>query len=533
MPDQTKNKLSIYLLKEGYENLGEVFKSVDELKVEEISDFGIIFYGESHISKPSWVDNFYSNFFDNEDSEADNTARLKLFNASSKAVFLARAGGRKFAVTFGYGHTLLRPGSWDERFGLKVALSVVKKLKAIDKQTISANPKQSVEQISRDSEWQDFGIDIEQDLIQGVRGKTKIGCEDFGKMVTGKDALSLSVSINVSNIKVFLRRCLEKYQSDDYKEDFEWIDQIAEIRDPDKIGRLNDQLLDKIQRRDFDNVWMSIPEIVPWENVQEFRISGKDDSLGDDVHLEAFLGALSPRKLQNLSLGTFKREVIECIAADTEVTIANWRAYNCLYCEAEEDGIIYILSNGKWYEIEKSFSEKVSKEFELIKENSSQINLPPYQEGEHENVYNERVPTELEGFYCLDRKIIQHGGAYGKVEFCDLISNNGQILHVKRYGSSSVFSHLFSQGLVSSELLLSDYEFLGKLNTELPAPLKLNLSKKVNPADYEIFFVVLSDDPSGDLKMPFFSKVNLRNAKKRLNAFGYKVSLMKVPLSQS
>ncbi len=44
-----------------------------------------------------------------------------------------------------------------------------------------------------------------------------------------------------------------------------------------------------------------------------------------------------------------------------------------------------------------------------------------------------------------------------------------------------------------------------------------------------IYAVVSSAD--ADLEIPFFSKVNLRNAKKRLMAFGYNVSLLKVSIN--
>jgi len=35
-------------------------------------------------------------------------------------------------------------------------------------------------------------------------------------------------------------------------------------------------------------------------------------------------------------------------------------------------------------------------------------------------------------------------------------------------------------------------------------------------------------EKAGQLELPFFSKVNLRNAVRRLEAFGYKVALAKI-----
>ena len=108
----------------------------------------------------------------------DNSSKnnkLNIFTASSKAVLLASVEDRLFVLAFGYGRALLNPGICEERFGLKVALNVVdsENVRSIDKQNMSVTPKFSKEQITKDGTFADFGIDIEQDLIQGITGKSK------------------------------------------------------------------------------------------------------------------------------------------------------------------------------------------------------------------------------------------------------------------------------------------------------------------------------------------------------------------------
>jgi uncharacterized protein (TIGR04141 family) len=94
--------------------------------------------------------------------------------------------------------------------------------------------------------------------------------------------------------------------------------------------------------------------------------------------------------------------------------------------------------------------------------------------------------------------------------------------------NTSVLSHLFAQGLVSGELFAGDAEFRKKLNDELPDSHKLiDAALRPNPQDYEIVYAVISESP-GRLDIPFFSKVNLRNARRRLRTFGYQVSVKKV-----
>jgi len=396
---------------------------------------------------------------------------------------------------------------------------------------MSVVPKLSKEQMTKDGTFADFGIDIEQDLIQGITGKTKK--ENFGQTVTVKDALSLSVKIDISSIKNFLKDCYAKYNSDDYKKDFAWIDQVSEIKDPKTVENLDNQLLKKIQNENFDKTWMAIPEILTWEDVSEFKF--KKQSFGDDIDLVTYLEFLSGDEKQNLSLEILKKHNIDCISSSSDETIKSWKIYNCLYCEIENDEKMYILSNGKWYQIENNFAKEIFDSFNSFRNQSAGISLPNCNQNEHEDKYNARVEKEIESICNMDRKTIAHGGANQKIEFCDLLTKDRKLIHVKHYGASSVLSHLFSQGLVSGELLLSDKEFREKLNKKFDELGKSDykfsdISKKPKTSDYEIVFAIISKSDK-DLDIPFFSKINIRNAKKRLEMLGYPVSLLKIATS--
>ena len=129
---------------------------------------------------------------------------------------------------------------------------------------------------------------------------------------------------------------------------------------------------------------------------------------------------------------------------------------------------------------------------------------------------------------CLDNDPIVHGGGHSKIEFCDLLSRDRKIIHVKRYGNSSVLSHLFAQGVVSGELFISDPEFRAKLNDKLPADLRLPDPQSRPVADqYEVVYGIVSKSQR-PLELPFFSKVSLRNARRRLTGYGFNVTLKKI-----
>jgi uncharacterized protein (TIGR04141 family) len=116
---------------------------------------------------------------------------------------------------------------------------------------------------------------------------------------------------------------------------------------------------------------------------------------------------------------------------------------------------------------------------------------------------------------------------------CDLLTRQHQLVHIKKRGSSSTLSHLFSQGLVSAELLSREEAFRAEARQAVTA--RDGDFGEVLPAGrpdrdtWEVSFVVITrsrrDTP---LTLPFFSLVNLRSAVVRLQDLGFKVSVRQV-----
>src|SRR5690606_19414169 len=125
---------------------------------------------------------------------------------------------------------------------------------------------------------------------------------------------------------------------------------------------------------------------------------------------------------------------------------------------------------------------------------------------------------------------IRYGGGASQIEFCDLFVRKRTMLHVKRYGGSSVLSHLFAQGVVSATLFLQDPEFRRGIRQTLPRAHRAAVpERRPRVEHFEVGFAIVSRSPGG-LVLPFFSKVNLRNAARTLAGFGYRVTLTKIPV---
>jgi uncharacterized protein (TIGR04141 family) len=159
------------------------------------------------------------------------------------------------------------------------------------------------------------------------------------------------------------------------------------------------------------------------------------------------------------------------------------------------------------------------------------VELPPFGLLNEPEYNSHAAATFPNRFDLMDRKLIPIGGGRDSVEFCDLFTKDKKLVHVKKYGGSSVLSHLFQQGVVAAESFISDAKFRADVNSKLGDAYKLSdVDARPNPAEYEICYAVMSGVP-GELRIPFFSKVVMKNAVKRLVAFGYRVTKKKIPIS--
>jgi len=510
MENHKTNKISIYLLKKGLAP-EDILKKKDFNHIT-LNDENIFYYDKSYAYKPSWINGFFE----------DKLNNLELFNQSSKGVYFVKLNinseDKFFSIPFGYGHTMFEKLYCEDDFGLKIVLNLVDKIRKIEKRTLSSEPKNTIEQLSKIGEISDFGIDIEQDLLEEVTGKPKDNY--FGEsLVTGKVAFSATVKINIGNIKEFLKKCFEYYKKDDYKKRFAFIDQVKELKDQDEW---NTKLLNQLKNGDDENVkvWMAIPEIIEWEDVAGFSYSDKKENLVDDILIENFKKSLTENQKNNLSIDFLKNNKIFCFKSSSDEEYTHWSIFSCFYCEITKNGRKILLNNGRWYEVAKDFVDEVEIRYKDTITNSSTISFIDCNKNQHEDKYNEQLAKNLNGV-LMDRKNISYGGGSSSIEFCDVYDEkNKAFIHIKNYYGSSALSHLFAQGQVSGQMFLSDNKFRQKV-IQKEKMISFDPDIEPNPSDYKIVFGIISESEN-DLNIPFFSKVHFKNVKGLLNTFGFK-----------
>lgn len=274
-------------------------------------------------------------------------------------------------------------------------------------------------------------------------------------------------------------------------------------------------------------MWLAVPEVVDWDGLAGFKYrTAKSAPVHSDIHALAFLAEVgNPADIDEHSLK--KRYHVSAIANDTDAVVKQWPVYRCFYCEVASGGDTFLLNNGRWFRISNNFVQRINEAVDQISEDT--ISLGPY-EDKSEAAYSKRVSDLSVGFLALmDMKLIGAPSLPNKVEFCDLYSLNKQIVHIKRYSSSSALSHLFAQGVVSARLFQNEPEFRRQVNDLLPVSHRIAApDPNPRPQDFEVIFGIISKSKK-KLILPFFSRVNLKNAHSNLTGMGFKVSLCKIP----
>ena len=107
-----RNKLSIYLIKKGIEDIKDIFDKPNNLReLQKYADKSVAYYVPTNTHKPDWLKSFFLNLDSNN-----------LWQANSRVVLLKRLcfGDEKriFALTFGYARFLFKDNVLEEQFGL-------------------------------------------------------------------------------------------------------------------------------------------------------------------------------------------------------------------------------------------------------------------------------------------------------------------------------------------------------------------------------------------------------------------------------
>ncbi len=518
------NTFTIFLLRDDIPDPvvvidGKKLRRVIEL-TGELGLPGTLFIGSQHRAIPQWV-NMMNPFLAQEIPA--------VYTASISAVLIVQYQDRFFALTFGYGRTLLAPRWLVRDFGLRVTLNKVDptKLRSVDSKIYDDIVVSTRRQTSQQSKVEAFGLDISRALLRGVTGEADE--HDIFTRITGSTPVQVTTEFAFADLGEIISDVLEAYTDDVYQEHFPWVDNVREV-DFAMHAELDQRLIDAINAEDLAGAYLAAPEIVDWERIHRFTYTHAGDISYLELSLSDYLHVLEEHEV-DIDIDALKRHRVRVQYDGDDAFYNKWCVYECLVWETTFDNRHFVLLDGLWFEIAPDYATAVSKYVTDI--TSTDIPFLDATAGQDEGDYNAAIAMEgAQDFALLDCEKFIPSQATTSIEFCDLFSAGGHFIHVKKRSSSGALSHLFSQGSVSSELFLQDEQLREAVRQKLnevgkPAQAALIPNDRPNSPDYEVVYAVIAPPVHGvwPPALPFFSSVNLMHHAKRVQNLGFKVSL--------
>jgi uncharacterized protein (TIGR04141 family) len=531
MPTQ---RLTIFLLRD-IVDLGDALAD-DVAKTLEVSDLtqasglaGRFYFKKSFSRKPGWATYL-------DPVVAGGVQGLQ--SSSASGLLLLQVDDHTFALTFGYGRSFLDQARIERRFGLKVALNLIdeRQIRSLDTKKFDEMVVSTNTQTSRTTELPTFGVDILRDILRAVTGTAP---EASGyKSLSGADALVLGVDKPITDLPAILQDLYTHYTATKYQAAFGWVDHLSEVKDPGLVNTLDELLVTQLKASDTGATHMAMPENIDWADIEHFLIVPTRKKTYDELDLDNYL-AQKATDTANLTVALLKSRKVSVKFLRSPDADSRWSVYQCLVSEQRLDGLLYALIEGRWFAVADSLVNQVDTAIAAIP--SASVTLPAGFPGEPEGDYNARAAAASADLALLDKKLVAPDGSTTRIEFCDLLSTDGSLVHVKRKSRSSTLSHLFAQGHVSAEALVD-----GTLRDQVRAAIQkaagtsdasgwLDLvPPSSSPPDRDkvtvTYAVIANSKATGVEWLPFFSRLTLMQTVRDLNRLGFsKVALVRVP----
>ncbi len=264
MADEIKNRIKIFLLKDWKDN--QYIKAGTTVSFEEkLIDGCYIYYRIRKNSVPKW----HKNFFEQDDITINGESLSCYFNKTIDY----KGTSYKFVISFGGADTAFDLEKFVDNFGLKVAFNICDKFVSVQKNNISTTMSNNKEYATRKDSFSSFVVDKDNDLLNKVTVSPKSNNGIAIGNVTGGIDLSLTTTYIYSNIEELLTKVIEKYFSDEYKKEYEFIDNIKSIKtNKTLLKSLKKEVIKLITNKDFEKVWFGFPYIDKWEEIESFKV---------------------------------------------------------------------------------------------------------------------------------------------------------------------------------------------------------------------------------------------------------------------
>lgn len=461
------------------------------------------------------------------------TVEARAMSSSAALAFRLRdpAGQwRVMASAWGHGgRHMLDHDKIEDRFGITTALNIIddEKVRSKDSRSFDDTIKQTRTQASRRTAFNEFGFDPTREILDEVTAQTLAAYAGFADRVSGSHYLQLTAPMEADALFSKGQEALRLYGLRDYETRFPWVKSKRSVTNPIELRRLDKELVERLQSGDTANIHLAPPQVVDWNDIEGFRYKGeRAPTLHPDLNLQDYLARID---VQNLDAERLHDDVVRVkfLGHDSD---DKWPIYKCLVGELDVGGQKMVLSAGRWFTLDRTWVDQIEDKLQTIETGQALPDAASHDQ--HEDAYNISAAEQL-GAVCMDKVPLRALDASSDIELCDILTDDLRFVHVKKRESSATLSHLFFQGSVSAQTLVSDRTFrqrsAEKIAERAPEYARLADWPNIQASDVEVVYAVIAEERfEGKDKLPFFAKVGLCQAVDGLRRMSFDVSFSSI-----
>lgn len=530
----TSIHLSMRLCKPGI-TLKRVAASFDGMKAYRVRN-GVVLTSQRNEDSPEWLKPL-------KDETSAKIANLHTKSCGAAYALSVKYRTTKYIVvyTFGTAHHRLDDDIFEPRFGLRIALNSIEsgELRNMDVASLDSSTLKRRIQASRLTPVGDFGIDVNQDLLTLLSGKSNDAT--FARVVTGRDALSFKCSPKPGFFQDKAVQAIEIFKRRTYKKNYPWVDYIDTVKDSAVVDSLEDDLLAELAQAakgQAIDASLSTPDISDPLIEETVIYSGPGMKPGkkhtfEEIDIYDYISEIGPALLVGkISIADIKSQKITLMESGNGKAKSE-KVFKCLNIEINKGGQRYILFSGNWYQIDSRHAKTIEDEFKSFL-TPKPIFKPT--KAKNERAFIAELNRRADLLNMDQTKINPIGSTQANIEPCDFLSKKKQLIHLKDAGASSSMSHLWNQGYVSCTLMMTDASFREQfikeaknreVNHKKEGFSTLLPKKKTvpDPTKFSIIFGVMrpKNKRDGSLDIPFFSKVAMKPALSAIRLMNFKV----------
>lgn len=460
-------------------------------------------YFETRLTRnnPPWLN------FINEKFQAGEKLQFQAKSKNPNGILLMKFDDRILVATFGRKATnCLNSRALEDDFGIKTAMNLCgnEEIRQTKSQSNAITTTFIDRQVARPSDTFSFGLSEAEDLryisahMKGDKNITLQGKNSLTIKVVGREKLDWPRLI--TQCKNFLT----EYKSKAY------VDLFPNYKNFRAASDIEVAALDEIMRlaltaKQLEKFQLCIPEFLQDD---DYSFSFTDHQKRENI-VHSFLDVdqlVDLFNLESVKIEELHKKKVYAFShvEDRVLSYRRWSIYDCLVFECKTEKGYFILSGGKWSEVDNDFykditnfiennlkelpCEDIYRDIDIFDKNSSKKN--------EESIFNNKVCELRKTAIKFDRAKLKVGQGRKDKEFCDILDleDDGivRIVHCKPYKGASSINYLFSQAKFYGEAFLTDQIFLDDIRNHI------SLSPSEKKDSYLQYLKAIIEDVSGN-----------------------------------